>query len=73
MHARLTLVDGTVIEHADQLAFRPATLYYTVPGPLGLIARRKTIAESDVRQIEVVEDDGTVRGPLPEDISRLPI
>lgn len=78
--ARITLLDGTVIDEATDLAVRPAALHFRRPRSLLPGDKDVALPLDSVRQIEYIETraDETataelVRGPREGDIGRLPI
>lgn len=78
-HARITLLDGTVIDEATELAVRPAALHFRRPRSLLPGDKDVALPLDQVRQIEYIEPAAdetqlpTIRGPLEGDIGRLPI
>lgn len=77
--ARITLLDGTVIDEATDLAVRPAALHFRRPRSLLPGDKDVALPLDSVRQIEYIEtradetQSPTIRGPREGDIDRLPI
>jgi hypothetical protein len=80
-HARITLVDGTTIDDAFDLAERPAALHYRREGRL-YGTRDDVVPVALVRQIEYIDDgdetpqadrDHHRRPPRPGDIQPLDV